>query len=341
MPNELPETEALARERLQIIERFGKWTDHNIHLGNGLYTMDASVSTEKLRRIVQIVADIAGKPLSTLRILDLACLEGQYAIEFARHGARSVGIEGRVENLEKARFAQRALRLDNVELYQDDIRNLSTEKYGEFDVVLCLGVLYHLDAPDVFEFVERIASVCNGFAVFDTYISVTKERSVPYKGSERWGRSIREHDPTTTAQERVAADPWASLDNLNSFWMTRSTLLNLLIQAQFTSIYECYVPVEVKKPLDRITYVAVKGRRQEVISTPVLNTETPLLPEDFQPSISDRQLRFAEGSRRLSHLIPPGIRATAKTFLRSVGLMKRAPQPWELRQMQRRGRTPD
>src|SRR6185312_10010629 len=107
-------------------------------------------------------------------ILDLACLEGQYALEFARQGAQSVGIEGRAENLEKARFAQRALQLDNVELHQDDVRNLSVAKYGHFDVVLCLGILYHLDAPDVFDFVERIASVCTGFAIFDTYISVTK-----------------------------------------------------------------------------------------------------------------------------------------------------------------------
>ena len=43
---------------------------------------------------------------------------------------------------------------------QDDVRNLSVEKHGEFDVVLCLGNLYHLGAPDVFSFAARLSEVC-------------------------------------------------------------------------------------------------------------------------------------------------------------------------------------
>jgi hypothetical protein len=96
--------------------------------------------------IVQMVRDVAGRPLRELRVVDLACLEGMYRIELARQGARVVAIEGREANLDKARPAQEALALDNLELYLDDVRNLSAKKYGRFDVVLatCTGAAWVL-----------------------------------------------------------------------------------------------------------------------------------------------------------------------------------------------------
>ena len=84
-----------------------------------------------------------------LRILDLGCGEGIYSIELARHKAQVVAMDGRETHLEKVRFIKRALSLDSLEVVQDDVRNLSLAKYGKFDVVLCLGILYHLKAPDV------------------------------------------------------------------------------------------------------------------------------------------------------------------------------------------------
>ena len=42
-----------------------------------------------------MIQDITQCNFKELRILDLACLEGQYAIEFAMQGAEVVGIEGR------------------------------------------------------------------------------------------------------------------------------------------------------------------------------------------------------------------------------------------------------
>jgi 2-polyprenyl-3-methyl-5-hydroxy-6-metoxy-1,4-benzoquinol methylase len=66
-----------------------------------------------------------------------------------------VALEGRQANLEKARFVKGILDLDHLELVLDDVRNLNKDRYGFFDVVLCLGILYHLDTPDVMNFVEK------------------------------------------------------------------------------------------------------------------------------------------------------------------------------------------
>jgi hypothetical protein len=265
-------TEQIRRRRQEIVERDGPWTAHNIQLAEDLYTIEPRVVGDevKLRRIVQIVSDAAARPLSELRVLDLASLEGLYAVELARHGARAVAVEGRETNAEKIRFAKEALALDNLEVYRDDVRNLSAEKYGHFDIVLCLGLLYHLDAPDIFHFVERIAEVCRRAAVIDTHVSLAPEVSHQHAGEEYWGSNFFEFSADATDEERQRMLT-ASLDNPNSFWFTRQSLLNLLARVGFTTVYECHNPPEVEKPQDRITLLAVKGRPETLLSAPLMS----------------------------------------------------------------------
>jgi SAM-dependent methyltransferase len=268
--------EQIELRRVAIIRRCGAWTAHTISLGGGLNTWDrthpkyeaqVAVIAAHLRRIMQCVADVMHRPLASLRVLDLACLEGLYGIEFARQGAEVVGIEGREANLEKALFAKDVLGLSNLTLIQDDVRNLSVERYGSFDVVLCLGLLYHLDAPDVFHFVERMAQVCRRVAVVDTHVAVRADQTCRHGGREYHGWHYTEHPPGATDEEKIR-DLWASLDNNKSFWLTRPSLYNLLSLAGFTSVSTCQSPANPGQWTDRDTLVAVKGQRVELFSTP-------------------------------------------------------------------------
>src|SRR5271165_2971548 len=79
----------------------GEWTSMSTHLGGDTYTLPP-VPDARLRLLVQVASDLAGKAISQLRVLDLACLEGHYAIEFALQGAEAVGIEYRAESVSKA-----------------------------------------------------------------------------------------------------------------------------------------------------------------------------------------------------------------------------------------------
>ena len=257
--------------RQAVIARYGPWTAHNIRLRHRLYTIGPSVAGDeyKLRRVVQAVADASIKPLASLRVMDLACLEGMYALEFARHGSDVMAIEGREANIAKARFARDALGLDNVELLCGDVRNFSRANHGEFDVVLCLGILYHLDAPDVFLFLERIAEACTRLAVVDTHVSLDAEVQTSHRGRTYRGRVHVEHPGGASAEEKEQR-LWASLDNERSFFPTRASLLAALTDAGFTSIYECHVPFEPAKANDRVTLLAIKGRRVELESAPLL-----------------------------------------------------------------------
>jgi 2-polyprenyl-3-methyl-5-hydroxy-6-metoxy-1,4-benzoquinol methylase len=157
----------ITRARDDLVKLHGEWTAHCIHLGEGIYTFgkpQVPQADSRVRRCLQIAADMVSPPLGKIRVLDLACLEGLFAIEFALHGATVVGIEGRHVNLEKARFAKKLLSLGNLELIQDDVRNLNRARFGGYDVILVFGILYHLDAPDVMDFTQNIYESCDRVA---------------------------------------------------------------------------------------------------------------------------------------------------------------------------------
>ena len=263
------EPETINQKKQEIIDRFGPWTNHNICLGEDLYTIgDRMVGSEvKVQRFLQIIADITQKPFSELRVLDLACLEGLYGLELALQGATVVGIEGREANLAKARFTQEVLGLKNIEFVRDDVRHLSRETYGTFDVVLCLGIFYHLDVPDVFEFAEHIYGVCQKLAIIDTHVSRSSESEYSYKGQAYRGSPYKEDETA-----------WASIGNPESVWLTRPSLYNLLVDVGFTSVYECHQPIVPKfermrnrQEADRATFVAIKNHPVRLKSTPLLD----------------------------------------------------------------------
>jgi 2-polyprenyl-3-methyl-5-hydroxy-6-metoxy-1,4-benzoquinol methylase len=213
---------------------------------------------DRLRRVAQVASDLAPRPLDQLRVLDLACYEGQFAIEFALQGAEVLGIEGREVNVARARQRAEELGLERLRFLRGDVRDLRRERHGGFDVVLCLGLLYHLDFPDVIRLLEQIAEVCDGLAIIDTHVNLGLSRTFHDRGREYRGRVYIEHSERASQVERERSR-WASLDNTVSFWPTRASLINALIDAGFTSVYECEAPPVAEQPLDRRTFVAVKG----------------------------------------------------------------------------------
>jgi hypothetical protein len=316
--------EFLEKQKQAVVAKFGPWTASNIQLENDYYTIGKKIEGDeiKLRRVLQIVSDITRRPLESLRLLDLACHEGIYAIEFARHGARVVGIEGREAHIEKAKFVKNALSLNNLDIHQDDVRNLSKTKYGTFDVVLCLGILYHLDVPDVFSFIESIAEVCDDVAVIDTRIALGPTESYTYKGTKYWGIRIEEgHKPTDSSAEKMKKY-WASLDNLTSFNLSRISLYCMLSRVGFTSVYECYIPPEPAKPIDRITVLAVKGSRNKILNSPLMqNHPIEYSPDEFATFSAEK---IYGKLFRISRLIPARMRA----FIVSGGVLGRLFKPF-------------
>jgi len=128
----------------QRIEQLGPWF-HNIEL-RGIPTAPdhflGNYPRTKWRKFEHAIpADLTGKS-----VLDIGCNAGFYSIEMKRRGAsRVLGLDFDDAYLEQARFA--------AELAEADIefRKLSVYDVGalgeRFDVVIFMGVLYHLRHP--------------------------------------------------------------------------------------------------------------------------------------------------------------------------------------------------
>lgn len=140
----------------KLVKEYGEWT-FDIPLPDGVWTGgNRGIPHTRLKRVSQIIQDVSPMPIGSCRILDLGCLDGIFSIEFALHGARVTGVDARDGHIRKALLAKEALGIKNVDFVQDDVRNLSIQKYGKYDVILCSGILYHLNTPDVFVFIENM-----------------------------------------------------------------------------------------------------------------------------------------------------------------------------------------
>ena len=263
------------RERKVTIEtQFGPWTADNIPLGYGIDTSPQRAGPHLLlRRVTQVIADLSREPWEQLRILDLGSLEGIYALEFASRGAKVVGIEGRESNNAHARFAAEALGFSNIDFVTDDVRNLCHEKYGQFDVVFCSGILYHLPGYDACRLLSSIAQVCKRLLIIDTHVGLKPETSINWEGHSYHGFTFSEHSSEDTPEVK-ASRKWASLDNETSFWFTKPSLLNLLRDVGFTSAFEILSPKSFSLYSDRLTFAVTIGSRQPCRMSPEL-THTP------------------------------------------------------------------
>ncbi|HYG80019.1 MAG TPA: class I SAM-dependent methyltransferase, partial [Pyrinomonadaceae bacterium] len=219
----------------------------------------------------------------------------------------------------KARFVKEVMGLANLELFEDDVRNLSEEKYGRFDVVLCCGLLYHLDAPDLFEFMEKVSSVCDRVLLLDTHFSLRPAEAVGYKGKTYHGWRYTEFPPAATREEKDAS-PLASLDNNESFWLTRPSLWNLIKDVGFTTAYLCVNPAADSAFSDREVLIALKGRPQTIVATPLVNE----FPPTEWPEQDGRQPQAAQAAALRAAEPPPPRPGVLTRAARKLGRALRA-----------------
>ena len=243
-------------------DELGPWVADNIDLGHGVFTMRpglASAAEARVARTVQILSDLL-PDVSGSRILDLGALEGGFAVELARRGAHVVAVEGRAAHVAKITLAKEALGLDTLEIAEGDVRTLDPAALGTFDAVLCLGILYHLEALDAVRLIELVAACARRLAIVETQVSLVPRSSFEDGATTYWGSPY----PEDTAQ------PAASLDNPESFWLTRASLLNLLTRCGFTSVAESLAPYVpgIAAYRDHVTLVAAKGEPQHVTGLP-------------------------------------------------------------------------
>jgi tRNA (mo5U34)-methyltransferase len=140
-----PSASKLSREEIeQRVRELGDWFQ-NLNLGGVATAPDHFLGDYpncKWRGFQHAIpADLTGRT-----VLDIGCNAGFYSLEMKRRGAeRVVGIDSDPGYLEQARFAAEVQGAE-IEFRELDVYNV--ERLQEkFDLVLFLGVLYHLRHP--------------------------------------------------------------------------------------------------------------------------------------------------------------------------------------------------
>lgn len=268
MPQEIDVAGVTARHQ-EIVDRYGPWTAHNIQLGHGLSTMAGRHSQqwrvdwfgalihrfqgERGRRrhglLGWLAARLARPSFTGLKILDLACLEGLFAIEFARMGARTTGIEIREAHLAKAEFARETLGLAECRFIKGDVRTMP-EGLDGFDVILCAGILYHLDFPDCIRFLRDLTRRSTDLIILDSHyayghietsvLPLSAMRSYEFEGRRYRGRAIVEHATGLSEQEKAEVHVWAWINNDVSVWLDEGDVVALMRDHGFELALKAY-----------------------------------------------------------------------------------------------------
>jgi tRNA (mo5U34)-methyltransferase len=157
-----------SQERTLLTQQINqiKWY-HSLDFGHGLITPGYDNSAKKLERL-KLPSSLAGKT-----VLDIGAWDGFFSFEAERRGAKRVlatdffawndpGKHG--FDLAKSYFNSR------VEEMTIDVLDLSPDRVGQWDIVLFLGVLYHMRHPLLA--LEKAASVTQDMIIIETVVDM-------------------------------------------------------------------------------------------------------------------------------------------------------------------------
>ncbi len=250
MPSTLSER-SLSTETIQRrIDALGPWF-HNLNLG-GVWTAPhhflGNYPGYKWRRFANAIP----QDLSGMSVLDIGCNAGFYSLEMKRRGAaRVLGIDSDDRYLAQARFAA------EVAGEEIEFRNLSVYNLAElgekFDLVIFMGVLYHLRYPllalDLIH--EHVASDYLLFQSMQRGSREVLDVREDYDFEEKAHFSEEAYPKLHFIEQQYSGDPtnWWIPNRACAEAMLRSSGFAIEAHPE-TEVYICRKSISYNKPLD-------------------------------------------------------------------------------------------
>jgi len=164
------------RELARRIEGFPQW-HYQFNL-KGIMTPIFDKShlnrhEQRKRYFFDPLVRLLGGSLEGMRVLDLGCNAGFWSLQAIRNGCDYVlGIDARKFHVEQARLVFNVNEVDKsrYSFVTANIFDIDFGRWGSFDIVLCLGILYHICKPICL--LEKISNVNRDVLVIDASLSM-------------------------------------------------------------------------------------------------------------------------------------------------------------------------
>ena len=149
-----------AAEVRALVDAVPYW-HHVMRFPHGIVSPGA-YDPRELFGMLELPPDLRGK-----RVLDLGTRDGFFAFECERRGAEVVAVD--YAEMELTGFgAARRIYGSGIEYVQANVYDLDPDRLGTFDVVLFLGVLYHLRHPLLA--LDRLRPLCRSLLIVESLV---------------------------------------------------------------------------------------------------------------------------------------------------------------------------
>jgi len=124
-----------------------------------------------------------------LEAIDLACHQGWFSSQLVKTGfANVLATDARENHIADAELIFKALdQFGKIRTLQSDVHSLDTGMLGKFDLVLCFGLIYHLENP--VGALRKAFELCKDVCLIETQIATGQTGVVDY-GSYRFVKKI-------------------------------------------------------------------------------------------------------------------------------------------------------
>lgn len=173
-------------------------------------------------RILQFIARFKSLPSPPRSILECGCLEGGHTTMLANAfpSTQIHAVDVREESLTKARLLAKLRDCQNIEFQRDDFDAPQSCFNQSYDVIFCVGLLYHLRWPK-----EFLARSCKASPVLYLWTVFCAETDVALAEANFRGRLYLE--PTDHPLSAIRGE---------SFFPALGSLMDMLWEAGYTNI---------------------------------------------------------------------------------------------------------
>jgi len=107
-----------------------------------------AIHDTRLAMLKQVIDGHFGGTLAGRNAIDIACHQGWFSTKLVEWRADDVlAVDARAEHVADTTLIRDTLGLSQLRVMQSDVHALEPDKLGRFDLVLLLGLIYHLENP--------------------------------------------------------------------------------------------------------------------------------------------------------------------------------------------------